>query len=89
MGDKLLLIPYFDNFDFQCSLFSKNAPKFWHSIQLNKYETAPNFIQLSQNLTSADQNKTILWSGHAGTGTKQGNSAKSTNNLISSFGLIK
>ena len=28
MGDKLLLIPYFDNFDFQCTLFSKNAPKF-------------------------------------------------------------
>ena len=28
MGDKLLLIPYFDNFDFQCTLFSKNVPKF-------------------------------------------------------------
>ena len=29
MGDKLFLIPYFDNFDFRCTLFSKNAPKFW------------------------------------------------------------
>jgi len=28
MGDKLSLIPYFDNFDFQCTFFSKNAPKF-------------------------------------------------------------
>jgi hypothetical protein len=28
MGDKLLLIAYFDNFDFQCTLFSNNAPKF-------------------------------------------------------------
>ena len=28
MGDKLLLIPYFDNFDSQCTLFSKNALKF-------------------------------------------------------------
>ena len=28
MGDKLLLIPYFDDFDFQCTIFSKNAPKF-------------------------------------------------------------
>ena len=28
MGDKILLIPYFDNFDFQCTLFYKNAPKF-------------------------------------------------------------
>ena len=27
MGDKLFLIPYFDNFDFRCTLFSKNAPK--------------------------------------------------------------
>ena len=24
IGDKLLLIQYFDNFDFQCTLFSKN-----------------------------------------------------------------
>ena len=32
MGDKLLLIPYFDNFDFQCTLFSKNEPKFWCPI---------------------------------------------------------
>jgi hypothetical protein len=32
MGDKLLLIPYFDNFDFQCTLFPKNAPKFRRSI---------------------------------------------------------
>ena len=32
MGDKLLLMPYFDNFDFQCTLFSKNAPKFWSPI---------------------------------------------------------
>ena len=28
MEDKLLLIPYFDNFDFQCTLFSENMPKF-------------------------------------------------------------
>ena len=28
MGDKLLSIPYFDKFDFQCTSFSKNAPKF-------------------------------------------------------------
>ena len=27
IGDKLLLIQYFDNFDFQCTLFSKNLPK--------------------------------------------------------------
>ena len=32
MGDKLLSIPHFDNFDFQWTVFSKNAPKFWHSI---------------------------------------------------------
>ena len=32
MGDKLLSIPYFDDFDFQWTVFSKNAPKFWHSI---------------------------------------------------------
>ena len=32
MGDELLLITYLDNFDIQRSLFSKNAPKFWHSI---------------------------------------------------------
>ena len=28
MGYKLLLIPYFDNFDFQGTLFPKNVPKF-------------------------------------------------------------
>lgn len=27
MADKLLLLQYFENFDFQCTLFSKNAPK--------------------------------------------------------------
>ncbi len=27
MGDKLFLMPYFDNFDFRCTLFSKNEPK--------------------------------------------------------------
>ena len=32
MGDKLLLIPYSDNFGFQCTLFHKNAPKFQRSI---------------------------------------------------------
>ena len=32
MGDKLLSITYFDNFDFQSTLFSKNVPKFRHSI---------------------------------------------------------
>ena len=31
----------------------------------------------------------ILWSHHARTGTKQGNSAKSTNNPMSSFGFIE
>ena len=31
MGDKLSLIPYFDNFDFQCTLFPKNAPN-WRTI---------------------------------------------------------
>ena len=33
--------------------------------------------------------RTILWSYHARTGTKQGNSARSTNNPMSSFGLIE
>ena len=28
MGYKLLIIPYFDNFDFQRTLLSKNAPRF-------------------------------------------------------------
>ena len=32
MGDKLLLITNFDNFDFQSTLFSKNAPKFCRLI---------------------------------------------------------
>ena len=32
MGGKLLLIPYFDNFDFHGTLFSKNASKFWRLI---------------------------------------------------------
>ena len=35
------------------------------------------------------QIKKILWSHHARTGTKEGNSAKSTNNPMSSFGLIE
>ena len=33
--------------------------------------------------------RTILWSSHARTGTKQGNSDKSTNNPMSSFGWIE
>ena len=36
MRDKLLLIPYFDNFDFQCTLFSKSAPKFFFDRSENK-----------------------------------------------------
>ena len=61
--------------------------KLIYQFTADKYETAPNLIQSSQ--CSADQNKTILWSHHARTGTKQGNSAKSTNNPMSSFGLIE
>ena len=38
---------------------------------------------------SADQSKTIFWSGHARAAQKQGNSAKSTNNPMLSFGLIE
>ena len=36
IGDYLLLSTYFDNFDFWCTLFSKNATKFWWPNQQAK-----------------------------------------------------
>ena len=58
-----------------------------NGIQLNKYETAPYFFLLNQNLTencSVLMFKTIL-------GSDQANSVKNThtNNRMSSFGLIE
>ena len=50
MGDKLLLIPYIDNFGFQCALFSENAPKFWRLIPNQAKLLEPIFMAVSIDL---------------------------------------
>ena len=72
-------------------------------LQLNKYETTPNFIQSNQNLTSdcllpvlawCDQQIVLSWSAEQFYDhimqelVKTGKFTKSTNNQMSSFGLI-
>ena len=67
MGDKLLLIPYFDNFDFQCTLFPKNPPKFWRSIP----NQAGTFLDLWHCMFSTKLSYTQLFKwGYSNAGNK-------------------
>ena len=88
--------------------FEINWPllKKYPELQLNTYEAAPNFIQLSQNLTSDclltsvflpafawyDNKIVLFWSAeqfYEHIMQKQVKAHKSTNNPMSSFGLIE
>ena len=50
---EVAILESFQDLNFRWTLTTQNRPYFVISpkLQLNKYETAPNFIQLIQNLT--------------------------------------
>ena len=59
LGDQLLLITYFDNFDFQCTLSSKNVPKFWSLIP-NQFKSLLWPFSKTSDLTYSPLNSIML-----------------------------